>query len=558
MATTENSQIIRWLKRIFSWQTIMAVVTLCGFVFTYMQFRHDRGGTLTAFYNGDVAYSDERQQMVVCVDDASADLSVAAFTPTFVNNSEYSIRDFMLQYQFEASGIDLEYSDFFTAYRTGPATTLRYKENTLYAFSGTEPPIAALRNIHNNSKVRTQVKATYDGASRPFVYTVDVAFYVIPKAAGQSFGEWKALCNNTILTHATADTFQAIYASGGDFASEPIISASALRQARQEAASVAQAAQQQPAQKPAQPAAKPAAKPVEPAKTTEKPAAQPEVKPAEKPAAQPEAKPAEKPVEKPAATSHAVINVTGCEIARLADSTVVATLSFDAMERDTAVCFAFCYRYDTNKRISYTIRHHSLKRGATQCSFAFDKKYNDLIYTGLATEDPQLADCIAQPAPNQFRNQADFPVGLYVDYGGGLDYSFGIEKGSYITIGIGNKDRHINRIHYFRLPQYDPRTTKWQRFKYTIDGGRNPWYRYLLLSAGLLLIFAILFVFICREEHDRPSAMLKTAIDELKASLTSWHRFWKEEGYENVLLALFFVVVPVVLLAVSILKFIAA
>ena len=544
MATTENSQVIRWLKRIFSWQTITAVLTLCGFAFTYMQFRHDRGGTLTAFYNGDVAYSDERQQMVVCVDDASADLSAVAFTPTFVNNSEYSIRDFMLQYQFEASGIDLEYSDFFTAYRSGPATTLRYKENTLYAFSGSEPPIAALRNIRNNSKVRTQVKATYDGAGRPFVYTVDVAFHVIPKAAGQSFGEWKTLCNNTILTHTTADTFQAIYASeGGDFASEQIISASALRQARQEAASVAQAAQQQPAQKPAQPAAKPAAKPAVPPQTTEKPTAQPE------------AKPTENPVEKSAATPHSEINVTGCEIARLADSTMVATLNFDALERDTKVCFAFCYRYDTNKGISHTIWPQSLKRGATQSTVAFDKKYNDLIYTGLATEDPQLADHIAQPAPNQFRNQADFPVGLYVDYGVGVNSLFVLEKGSNITTGI--KDRQIKQIHYFRLPQYDPRTTKWQRFKYTIDGGTNPWYYYLLLSVTLLLIAVIAFIVVCREEHARPSAMLKAAIDELKASLSSWHEFWKEEGYENVLLALFFVAAPIVLLAVSILKFIA-
>ena len=549
MATTENSQVIRWLKRIFSWQTITAVITLCGFAFTYMQFRHDRGGTLTAFYNGDVAYSDERQQMVVCVDDASADLSAVAFTPTFVNNSEYSIRDFMLQYQFEASGIDLEYSDFFTAYRSGPATTLRYKENTLYAFSGTDLPITALRNIRNNSKVRTQVKATYDGAGRPFVYTVDVAFHVIPKAVGQSFDEWKTLCNNTILTHTTADTFQAIYASeGGNFASEQIISASALRQARQEAASVAQAAQQQPAQKPAQPAAKPAAKPAVPPQTTEKLAAQPE------------AKPTEKPVEKPAATSHSEINVTGCEIARLADSTMVATLSFDALERDTEVCFAFCYRHDTYK--GFTIRPQSLKRGATQSTVAFDKTYNDLIYTGLATEDPQLADHIAQPVPNQFRNQADFPIGLYVDYGGGLEFPFVIEKGRYCTIGIGNKDRQINQIHYFRLPQYDPRTTKWQRFEYTIDGVKRPWSGYLFVSVGwllsVLLVVAILFIIVCREEHARPSAMLKTAIDELKTSLSSWHEFWEEEGYLTVVITLFFVGVPIVLLAVSILKFIAA
>lgn len=539
MRTTENSQVIRWLKRIFSWQTITAVITLCGFAFTYMQFRHDRGGTLTAFYNGDVAYSDERRQMVVCVDDVSANLSAVAFTPTFVNNSEYSIRDFMLQYQFEASGIDLEYSDFFTAYRSGPATTLRYKENTLYAFSGTDPPITSLRNIRNNSKVRTQVKATYDGAGRPFVYTVDVAFHVIPKAAGQSFDEWKTLCNNTILKHTTADTFQAIYASeGGDFASEQIISASALRQARQEAASVAQAAQKQPAQKPAQPTAKPAAKSAEPTQTTEKPAAQPE------------AKPAEKPVEKSAATSHAVINVTGYEIARLADSTMVATLSFDAMERDTEVCFTFCYRYDTNKEISYTICPQSLKRGTTQSTVAFDKQYNDLIYTGLATEDPQLADHIAQPAPNKFRNQADFPVGLYVDYGGGLKFSFVISKGGYTTIGI--KDRQIKQIHYFRVPQYDPRTTKWQRFKYTINGGTNPWFECLFVSVGWFLLLAILFIFMCREEHESPSALLKDLFDEL-SSFSSW--------YNYVLLLfgfVFFVAVPIVLLAVSILKFIAA
>lgn len=543
MATTENSQVIRWLKRIFSWQTITAVITLCGFGFTYMQFRHDRGGTLTAFYNGDVAYSDERQQMIVCVDDASADLSAAAFTPTFVNNSEYSIRDFMLQYQFEASGIDLEYSDFFTVYRSGPATTLRYKENTLYAFSGTEPPIAALRNIRNNGKVRTQVKATYDGAGRPFVYTVDVAFHVVPKAAGQSFGEWKTLCNNTILTHTTADAFQAIYASGGDFASEQIISATALRQARQEAASVAQAAPQQPAQKPAQPAAKPAAKPAEPAKTTEKPATQPATKPAEKPA-QP-AQPASKPAT-PAAGS-AAINVTGCEIARLADSTVAATLSFDPLERDTEACFVFLYHYNTNQRINYTIRLQQLKQGTTQSTIAFDKKYNDLVYTGLATEDPQLAGLIAQPTSSRFRNQADFPVGLYIDYGGGLYFSFCIEKKSFITVG-SNNDRKIKHIRYFRLPQYDPRTTKWQRFKYRIDWKKNDWYE---------LFWPCLFMFIFTYwAFFKDEGSVSNHLNKLKEGLSSWRKF-KESGSDYLFGVLFFLFSAGVVLF-SLIKFIVA
>ena len=536
MATTENSQVIRWLKRIFSWQTITAVITLCGFGFTYMQFRHDRGGTLTAFYNGDVAYSDERQQMVVCVDDASADLSAAAFTPTFVNNSEYSIRDFMLQYQFEASGIDLEYSDFFTVYRSGPATTLRYKENTLYAFSGTEPPIAALRNIRNNGKVRTQVKATYDGAGRPFVYTVDVAFHVVPKAAGQSFGEWKTLCNNTILTHTTADAFQAIYASGGDFASEQIISATALRQARQEAASVAQAAPQ-PAQKPAQPATKPAEKPAQPAQPASKPAA-----PAAKPAT-------------PAAGS-AAINVTGCEIARLADSTVVATLSFDPLERDTEACFVFCYHYDTNKGISYTIRHQSLKRDATQSTVAFEKKYNDLIYTGIATEDPQIADHIEQPAPNLFRNHADFPVGVYVDYGAGVEFSFGIEKKSIISLALSNNNSQIKQIRYFRVPQYDPRTTKWQRFKYSVDGKKNSWYESLWFGLGMMVYFILTYLIGYRVLEKPSSTLLNTIADKLKASLSSWHNF-KEGGYEDLLIAVFFLA-SIALVIISLIKFLAA
>lgn len=111
MSKTENSQIIIWLKRIFSWQTIIAIITICGFVFSYMQFRHDIGGTLSAFYNGEIAYNDDKQNVVVCVNSPNVVLPVASFAPIFVNNSEYSIRDFMLQYQIEAEDIDVVFSN---------------------------------------------------------------------------------------------------------------------------------------------------------------------------------------------------------------------------------------------------------------------------------------------------------------------------------------------------------------------------------------------------------------------------------------------------------------
>lgn len=527
MSKTENSQIIIWLKRIFSWQTIIAIITICGFVFSYMQFRHDIGGTLSAFYNGEIAYNDDKQNVVVCVNSPNVVLPVASFAPIFVNNSEYSIRDFMLQYQIEAEDIDVEFSEYFFLYKTNRSKTLRYKENVLYSHSEIEYPILSLNNIQNNSTFKTHVKATYDGAERPFNYIVNADFYVVPQPKNMAFGEWKSQCENSVLPKVTANKFNVLYVTDKDYDQELIVPS--LRQITSES-SFAKPSIPQPSSSQIVDTFQ---KKTQPTKIDNTPI----------------------PVYQDA--SNEDINIIKCDIARLADSTLVATLYFDKLLKDTDVCFAFNYNYDNSINISHGGRYKSLKCGMTQTSMTFYKKCNNLTFVGIAVEDPELATYITQPAPYRFKNNADFPICIYMEYGTSYSYSlttFAVSANSSISFGISDKSNPIKLMKYFRVPVVDTRTNKWQRFKYNVDGTETGGYLMFFLGIFFFIVYIVIFLIICYEERETPLVLLKKMVKDIKEKMSGWHKFMDDDVWSYY----FYLLIIIVPLIFSIYKFIIA
>ena len=112
-----SNNLAKILKGILRWEVIGGITSLIALLFAYSQFKHDRGGELTAYINNEIAYNEEQTNIAIFVDNPYKDISNAInITPTLGNNTEYSIRDFSLQYHISTHDIDIEPSDYYDIY----------------------------------------------------------------------------------------------------------------------------------------------------------------------------------------------------------------------------------------------------------------------------------------------------------------------------------------------------------------------------------------------------------------------------------------------------------
>lgn len=190
--------IVRWMKRIFSLQVIGTLVSLVGLYFAAQQFTREKGGHLTATYDSQPVANGSTKELFVCTQQPGTDVGTLLPELRFANPTAYSIRDFALQYDIEAQGVRFRSTDFYKALASQSQTSLRYYENTLYAYSSIEPPFVSLLAETPDNECRLRIRATYDGAKKPFEHRMNIRIRQIDRKAGSSFQEWRAACDALI------------------------------------------------------------------------------------------------------------------------------------------------------------------------------------------------------------------------------------------------------------------------------------------------------------------------------------------------------------------------
>ncbi len=190
--------IVRWMKRIFSLQVLGTLVSLVGLYFAAQQFTREKGGHLTATYDSRPVANGSTKELFVCTQQPGTDVGTLLPELRFANPTAYSIRDFALQYDIEAQGVRFRSTDFYKALASLSLTSLRYYENTLYAYSSIEPPFVSLLAETPDSECRLRIRATYDGAKKPFEHRMNIRIRQIDRKAGSSFQEWRAACDALI------------------------------------------------------------------------------------------------------------------------------------------------------------------------------------------------------------------------------------------------------------------------------------------------------------------------------------------------------------------------
>lgn len=395
---TDSNAIVKWLKKIFSWQVLSAIFTLASVYWGYNQFVRDQGGNITAYIDNSEVYVGDKRNIIVFLDNENREIPRLPLIPILRNNEEYSVRDFLLQYQITANDIFYIPSDFYSSFIGRDGNTLRYKENTLYSFTSAESPIDYIEKVSNNSHIDIKMRATYDGISEPYECNVSASFYIEPKSQDISFSEWCKHCEQLVQKRTDALTFNTYYISDNQFASSLIVTTSAIEDARslQE--------KQQPKQE----------------KTPKKSQNTPIVDSVQ------DVDNIEDNITTKADSKslnrynfeNAPIKVTKVDTLRLADQTLVATIYFEPVKEKCDVCFVFNYReltYDS-KKIRSTISVETIYPNENQVRISFHKSLHRVELVGFANEDSSLRQFVVTSVKNDattVHNKADVSIGIF-------------------------------------------------------------------------------------------------------------------------------------------------
>lgn len=472
--------ITAWLKRIFSWKIITGIITLVCFFFAISQFLRDKGGDITASLNGQEVFNNEKINNIIFVDSKNTQIP-DIFFPTLINNKEYSVRDFFLQYDIQSNNINLNHSDFYNAYNTGNKVSLRYKDNVLYSFTAVETPIASVYLTGEYGNLDIKMRATYDGISKPYVHEVNNRFYIEPNIGPKHFDEWKNICKQKILKSTDALKFNAYYITQNDFDYETVITTSAI-ESRDKVSDTGSKLPESDGRNDNTTASE---------TTPDKPISTPE---------QPETpdKPETQELLIPQNAENQPINITAIDTVTNSDGTLVATLHFTPTGKNTIAYAVFDHVYinqnPKNRRHS-TIFYLNIRPNDTFAKIGFSdyhKHYDKLQFAGFATEDSNLAQHIEikrdNPETILIRNNSEIPVGISYTTKDKFHGAFALGAGASQSF-----NRQLNNISYLQIPTTEWRETTWQQFMYDADGSLTIW-GLIAIIVSMILLGTVLFI----------------------------------------------------------------
>ena len=211
---TDESIIIKWLKRFFSIQTLTVMATLAAAYFGYKTYSDNLPAQISLIYNlsedGDtinhkdidisnitefIILSDsERGYLSLGPDDNDDELSIFSPIPIIKNNTDKSIKNFSLEvnvflnhYVFDSSDILHPYillkSDTMLNESNPNSGLFKYGNDILYAHSQIRSPISIISVNHSNLEENwlrcyMEYQILYEGLKSPINYTVELNTFV--------------------------------------------------------------------------------------------------------------------------------------------------------------------------------------------------------------------------------------------------------------------------------------------------------------------------------------------------------------------------------------------
>ncbi len=452
--------IVRWMKRIFSLQVFGTVMTLLGLLIAAAQFVREKGGCMTVVCNGETVESGAERNIFVFTEAVERDVGALLPELRFSNPTAYSIRDFALQYDIEAEGVQFRSTDFYRTLTSQGRTTLRYHENMLYAYSSIEPPLVSLAAERPEGLCRLRVRATYDGTRRPFGYTTNIRFRQIARKAGSSFQEWQAACDAAVAQMKRPEFCDILYVGAerqvyaADVRPQSLAAATPTASSSASTVSTASTADRTAAF-PNSPAV---SKPSEPRKAPKTPETPADSK-AEPPAAEPATASA-------GVTASAPINETRprvlrADTIRCDNGNLGLRLTFER-PRNPQRAFVVYKVIASDGREWLSGDLVEISRATVSHTVSFSTKTRNIVFQQLAQEDSTLRRYVpyryvAQEGAYRFSNDSPVPIGIAFessDSGSRKRAGFVLEAGQ----SMGYKQDSNCCVRFYKLQEVPERT----------------------------------------------------------------------------------------------------
>ena len=212
MTNSHNNTIIKILKSILRWDVLSGIVAILSFSFAVSQHRHDQGGTLDVSYNTQRVYNNESKDIIILTD--SEQITFNDIFPNFLNSDKYTLKDFTLSHTLESQGVLINNTGFYTNFQINDCSrVLKYTENILAPHQAAETPISSLLLGDETASCTIKSRATWDGAEKPFEFTVNSYLYHIPSHKNETFDLWRQRSWNMVKEKITSPIYDLVYLS---------------------------------------------------------------------------------------------------------------------------------------------------------------------------------------------------------------------------------------------------------------------------------------------------------------------------------------------------------
>ncbi len=200
------------------WAVVVACISLgltgLGIYLQFKSSRHELGGFLNATFHNKSIKNKESRTIIICVDDTTSYFQNIYITPTFDNSDEYSLRDFSLQFETTAEGVNLIPSSFVKLYRTGETSSIfKYEQDVLQAHMDTKNPFSGFKLMKDLARCEVTSKVSFDGAASLFTYRTDIWFVYTPNTGKLSYDYWKINCKQKVFNLIAEPCFDIYYIS---------------------------------------------------------------------------------------------------------------------------------------------------------------------------------------------------------------------------------------------------------------------------------------------------------------------------------------------------------
>ena len=204
--STEGNNRQNWIK--WAITTVIALISIAVVIIINL------GGSMETTYQARRVRNGESNTIMVCMDDASTNLSDLNVTPTFKNNSWVSLKHLSLSFEVECTNISFMPSVFVNAHKYNESNSLfQYKDKELSAHDDSKPPFSNIIINSSTGWCLIKSKASFDGKSAAFKCYTYVYFFVVPNNDGLTYANWKKKCEDRFIGFINSDSFDVCYYS---------------------------------------------------------------------------------------------------------------------------------------------------------------------------------------------------------------------------------------------------------------------------------------------------------------------------------------------------------